>query len=125
MRCRRCVTVEGAVSRRHRSAAEAGALCGSASELLGAAHAGAIHRAGEGQQPATLSAAGEPFLDAHVRRNREKLNYVLGRKRGICETDDASAREWRHFIVFVDQHAGIEAYISSLIGWLRRLRCPR
>lgn len=61
-----------------------------------------------GRKPASIyQPLGNPFLDAHVRRNREKLGYILfDRSKGFAEPLKFLRNAETAIGVLVDQHAG-------------------
>lgn len=61
-----------------------------------------------GRKPSSIyQPLGNPFLDAHVRRNREKLGYVLfDRSKGFAEPMKFLRTGTTTLGVLVDQHAG-------------------
>jgi len=62
----------------------------------------------QGRKPSSIyQPLGNPFLDAHVRRNREKLGYVLfDRSKGFAEPMKFLRTGNTTLGVLVDQHAG-------------------
>ena len=62
----------------------------------------------QGRQPSSIyQPLANPYLDAHVRRNREKLNYVLfDRSAGFAEPMKHLRENGGTLGVLVDQHAG-------------------